>query len=585
LTGTSATPIPMPTSTPQGPQANDDKLHISDKRSPVRKFLSLIAEERKDILFIYVYSVFTALVGLSLPLGIQGIITRISGGLIFESVYVLIGLVIISTVASGVLQIMQIRLVEILQRRIFARTAFNMTLTLLRLRFDALKGSHLPELMNRFFDVITLQKSLPKLLIDLSSAAIQILVGLILLAVYHPFFVLLTLFLGVFLYILFRLTGPEGLRTSIKESTYKYKVAYWLEETARVIRPARLFNHAETIRQTDTLVAQYLSYRDKHFRILITQYAWIVVFKVIVIGGLLILGTLLVADSKITLGQFVASEFIIVGMVTSVEKLIIYMDTIYDLLSGTEKISHVTALYRESETGRATPRYGKDQNGIILDIRNLTASDGSGREVLRNYNAQIMPGRLHVMDVIDQETINVITDVLLSTHEDYSGVVLADGIPIRELDNFEWRHHLALYSGAGDLVAGTLESNMRLIYPDFSYPDLLMWLKRLNAEEVYLKLDLGLETPRLPAGRNLVGFLSETLPLAMRLISSPRLLIVRDNIRFMTPDQKQRMVEVLAAYARQHTVVVFSGDPIWRDTANRVHDLTKPVAPFTEGYA
>ena len=575
----------MPTSTPQGPQANDDKLHISDKRSPVRKFLSLIAEERKDILFIYVYSVFTALVGLSLPLGIQGIITRISGGLIFESVYVLIGLVIISTVASGVLQIMQIRLVEILQRRIFARTAFNMTLTLLRLRFDALKGSHLPELMNRFFDVITLQKSLPKLLIDLSSAAIQILVGLILLAFYHPFFVLLTLFLGVFLYLLFRLTGPEGLRTSIKESTYKYKVAYWLEETARVIRPARLFNHAETIRQTDTLVAQYLSYRDKHFRILITQYAWIVVFKVIVIGGLLILGTLLVADSKITLGQFVASEFIIVGMVTSVEKLIIYMDTIYDLLSGTEKISHVTALYRESETGRATPRYGKDQNGIILDIRNLTASDGSGREVLRNYNAQIMPGRLHVMDVIDQETINVITDVLLSTHEDYSGVVLADGIPIRELDNFEWRHHLALYSGAGDLVAGTLESNMRLIYPDFSYPDLLMWLKRLNAEEVYLKLDLGLETPILPAGRNLVGFLSETLPLAMRLISSPRLLIVRDNIRFMTPDQKQRMVEVLAAYARQHTVVVFSGDPIWRDTANRVHDLTKPVAPFTEGYA
>jgi ABC-type uncharacterized transport system ATPase subunit len=112
-----------------------------------------------------------------------------------------------------------------------------------------------------------------------------------------------------------------------------------------------------------------------------------------------------------------------------------------------------------------------------------------------------------------------------------------------------------------------------------------MWLKRLNAEEVYLKLDLGLETPILPAGRNLVGFLSETLPLAMRLISIPRLLIVRDNIRFMTPDQKQQMVEVLSAYARQHTVVVFSGDPIWRDTANRVHDLTKPVAPITEGSA
>lgn len=574
----------MTTSTPQGPQANDDKHHISDRRSAFRKFMSLLSEERKDILFIYLYSLFTALIGLSLPLGIQAIITRISGGLIFESVYVLIGLVVIGAILSGVLQIMQIRLVEVLQRRIFARTAFQMTLSLLRLRFDALKGSYLPELMNRFFDVLTLQKGLPKLLIDLSAAIIQILVGLILLAFYHPFFILLMLFLGIFLFVLFRLTGQEGLRTSLKESTYKYKVAYWLEETARVVRPARLFNHAETIRQTDALVAQYLEYREKHFKILVTQYAWIVVFKVIVIGGLLIMGTALVVDTKITLGQFVASEFVVLTLVTAVEKLIIYMDTVYDLLSGTEKISHVTALYQESETGRTRPVRNHGQ-GVHLDLRNLTAEDASGRSVLKGYTTRLAPGRLHVMDVLDQETINTLTDILLSTHEDYSGAALADGIPIRELDNFEWRQQVALYSGSTDLIAGTLGSNLSLIQPHYSYPELLLWLRRLGAEEAYLSLERGLETPILPAGRNLEGFLAEMLPLAMRLMAGPRLLIVRDNVRFMTHEQKSRMVTVLEAYARQYTVVVFSGDSVWWEGAGRVHDLDTPVQPSADQHS
>lgn len=546
--------------------------------------MSLLSEERKDILFIYLYSLFTALIGLSLPLGIQAIITRISGGLIFESVYVLIGLVVIGAILSGVLQIMQIRLVEVLQRRIFARTAFQMTLSLLRLRFDALKGSYLPELMNRFFDVLTLQKGLPKLLIDLSAAIIQILVGLILLAFYHPFFILLMLFLGIFLFVLFRLTGQEGLRTSLKESTYKYKVAYWLEETARVVRPARLFNHAETIRQTDALVAQYLEYREKHFKILVTQYAWIVVFKVIVIGGLLIMGTALVVDTKITLGQFVASEFVVLTLVTAVEKLIIYMDTVYDLLSGTEKISHVTALYQESETGRTRPVRNHGQ-GVHLDLRNLTAEDASGRSVLKGYTTRLAPGRLHVMDVLDQETINTLTDILLSTHEDYSGAALADGIPIRELDNFEWRQQVALYSGSTDLIAGTLGSNLSLIQPHYSYPELLLWLRRLGAEEAYLSLERGLETPILPAGRNLEGFLAEMLPLAMRLMAGPRLLIVRDNVRFMTHEQKSRMVTVLEAYARQYTVVVFSGDSVWWEGAGRVHDLDTPVQPSADQHS
>jgi len=571
----------MPIDAPQA-----DKNHLADTRSPRKKLLALLAEDQKDIIFIYIYAIFTALMSLALPLGIQGIVTRISGGLIFESVYVLIGLVVVTTIISGILQVMQIRLVEVLQRRIFARTAFNMTLSLLRLRFDALRGTHLPELMNRFFDVITLQKGLPKLLIDLSAAFVQIVVGLMLLAFYHPLFLFFTLFLVFFVYALFTLTGSEAQKTSLKESTYKYKVAFWLEELARVVRPARLYNPEEAIRQTDEHVAHYLVARQKHFKVLVQQYAWIVVFKVLVVAGLLVLGVELVAQAQISLGQFVASELIVVTIISALEKIIMNMDTIYDLLAGVEKISHVVGLEPETVTGNARlperkPKKGATQAalaGVHIDIRNLTTTDSSGRRVLTGYDAQIAPGRLHVMDVIDQETINVLTDILLSAHEDYTGLALADGIPIRELDNYAWRQNVSLYTGATDLLTGTIESNLRLVSPHGQYAELLVWLRRLGAEEAYLSQPLGLETPILPLGRNLEGMLAEALPLAMRLLAHPRLLIVRDHVRFVTQPQKERFIEILAAYARQHTVVVFSGDNLWNETTRRVHELTTPQA-------
>ncbi len=313
--------------------------------TPLQRLFRLLNTERRDIGFVYLYAIVSGLISLSLPLGIQAVFNLVSGGLVFSSVYVLIGLIIIGVIISGLILIGQQVLVEVLQQRIFVKAAFEFTYRLPRIHPDALTGTYPPELMNRFFDVLTVQKGLPKLLIDLTAAVVQILFGIILLSFYHPVFIgfgLVTILLVVGLLALF---GSSALKTSLSESKYKYKLVGWLEEMAGqlpTLRKADTTN--DLMSHTDEYVAQYILYRNAHFRVLKRFFFSAVAFKTLITGGLLILGTSLVVGREMTLGQFVAAELVIVLITSSVDKLIMGIDVVYDLMTAAEKIGQVTDL-------------------------------------------------------------------------------------------------------------------------------------------------------------------------------------------------------------------------------------------------
>ncbi len=321
----------------------------STQPTSLQRLLRLLGTERRDIGYIYLYAIVTGLLGLSLPLGIQAVFNLVSGGLVFSSVYVLIGLVIVGVLIVGALLVSQLTLVEILQQRIFVKAAFEFTYRLPRIQPDALAAYYPPELMNRFFDVLTIQKGLPKLLIDLTAAGVQIVFGIVLLSIYNPAFLgfgLLTVLLLAGLVLFY---GPRGLKTSLNESKYKYRVVDWLETMARNLPDHRhTTDQREAIDRMDELVAGYLTHRNAHFRILKQLIYNSIAFKTIVTGGLLILGTALVVNRQMSLGQFVAAELVIVLITGSVDKLISGIDTVFDLLTAVEKLATVTDMPLET---------------------------------------------------------------------------------------------------------------------------------------------------------------------------------------------------------------------------------------------
>lgn len=538
--------------------------------SPIKRLLKLLGTERKEILYIFFYAIIIGLIGLVVPLGIQTTVELISGGVFFSSVYVLITLVILGVLLSGALQIIQISLVEFLQRRIFTKASLEFAFRIPRIRVEAIQKSHAPELVNRFFDVMTIQKGLPKLLIDLSSAAIQIFFGLLLISLYHPFFVFFGIFLVGVLFIIFYTTGPRGLKSSIEESKYKYKVAHWLEELARAIHSFKLAGSTDLpIRKTDYNVNNYLKNRKNHFRVLITQFSFIVLFKALITGGLLIMGTLLVVDRQITLGQFVASEIVIILILNAVEKIIMYMDVVYDLLTAVDKVAHVTDLPIERVGGFDFPAISN--KGFSVRTKDLKYKyPASGYYALKGVDLEIKAGETICITGQGNSGKTTLMNILTGMFTDYEGVVTINNFSLRDLDLTHMRDQVAKNISQEDLFDGTILENLTLGKPGTSIHDAVEAVERVGLSDTINALPKGMETPVISGGKGFSKTMIHKLILARCLAKKPKLIVLNDFFITLSKSDKMELLACVTKSQRPCTVIVVSKDPIIMSACDRV---------------
>ena len=277
------------------------------------RFFNLLSLEKRDIFQIFNYAIFTGALALSLPLGIQAIVNLIQGAQISSSWIILVILVTLGVSFTGTLQLMQLRIIETLQQRVFTRASFELSYRFPKLKMNALRNIYPPELANRFFDTLSIQKGFAKILIDVPTALIQIVFALIILSFYHPFFIFFGLGLILLMIFLFQYTVNRGLNTSLEESKHKYRVAHWIQEIARSIVSFKLSSTSDlSMKKTDQYVSKYLNAREAHFRVIKLQYIKLIGFKVAITSGLLIIGGILVLNQQMNIGQFVAAEIIII---------------------------------------------------------------------------------------------------------------------------------------------------------------------------------------------------------------------------------------------------------------------------------
>jgi ABC-type bacteriocin/lantibiotic exporter with double-glycine peptidase domain len=538
--------------------------------SPVRRLFRLLNTERKEIYYILFYAVIVGLVGLVLPLGIQNTVQLISGGVVFSSIYLLIGIVIVGVLLTGALQIVQISLVEFLQRRIFTKASLEFAFRIPRLKLESITKNYAPELINRFFDVINIQKGLPKLLIDLSSSVVQILFGLLLISLYHPFFVFFGIILLVTLVIIFYFTGKRGLDSSIMESKYKYKVVQWLEELGRALQSFKIAGSTDLpIRKTDYNVNNYLKHRKIHFTTLVTQYSFIIVFKAAITGGLLIMGTTLVINREITLGQFVASEIVIILILNAVEKIIMYMDVVYDLLTAVDKVGTVTDLPIERVGGLDFPKV--DVKGFSVRTKNLTYRyQGSDKAIINNVDLDIKPGETICLAGPGSSGKRTLTNILTGMYTSFEGVVTINHLSLRDLDLTHMRDQVAKNISQEGLFDGTILENITLGKTAVSVNDALIALEQVGLSDTINSLKEGLNTPIISGGKGLSTSMAQRIILARCLAKKPKLIVLNDYFNNLSKTDKMELIALLIKPEHPWTMIAVSNDPVVMGACDRI---------------
>lgn len=528
---------------------------------PVERFFKLLAVDRKDILYIYVFAIFAGIINLTVPVGVQAIINFIGGGQFVSSWWILVLVVVSGTLLAGILKIFQFILAEIIQQRLFARSALEFSYRIPRFRLEPLLEKYPPELMNRFFDTLTLQKGLSKILLDFSAAGLEVIFGLLLISFYHSVFVTFSVVLLVVLFFIFYFTGYRGLKTSLKESSYKYEVAHWLEELARTVTTFKQAGQSTLpLQRTDELVSHYIGARRNHFKILLFQYSSAVIFKVLTVGSLLVIGSFLVVNNQINIGQFVAAEIVILLITSSIEKLLASMDTIYDVLTSLEKIGSVTDLPLEDERGLDFHTIDTP-NGMCIEIKDLNYTfPGNNKPSLSHISLAVNAGERVCIAGYSGSGRSTLINILSGYYRDYKGSLTFNGIPLVNINLGSLQQRIGEISELEDLFKGTLYDNIALGLSHVTLQDVKNAVKVAGLESFVNGHPDGYYRPVFPAGRTFSQSVIRKILVARSICHNPSLILLSDNLEALSAGDKNQILDYLFARPQAFSVLAATND-------------------------
>ncbi|MFV8344700.1 peptidase domain-containing ABC transporter [Flavobacterium sp. ZB4P13] len=537
--------------------------------TPLERFYELLKLDKKDVYQIFFYAIFSGLVSLSLPLGIQAITNFIQSGRVSVSWVVLIILVVIGVALVGILSLMQLRITENLQQKIFVRSSFDFAVRFPKIKFEELYNTYPPELANRFFDTMTIQKGISKLIIDFSGAMLQMFFGIILLSLYHPFFIVFGVLLFFLLYIIFKYSYNTGLETSLKESKYKYKVASWLQEMARnnfSFRNENSFDYA--LQKNDNLVNDYLNYREKHFNVIKKQFSQLIVFKMIITASLLSIGGFLVINQQMNIGQFVAAEIIILLVINSVEKIILGLETFYDVLTSVEKIGQVTDKHLEEDSETDITCCNTD---IFLETENLGFKfPDSKNNILTAITLKINQGEKIVIDGKNGSGKTTLIRILSGLLGQTSGSFYINDVTFRKINLKEYRSQISSIIYNETPFEGTILENITFNDKTISDKDLKWAIDAVQLSSFIKTLPKGLDTKIFPEGRQLSSSNAQKILLARSIIHKPKILFYEDPTDTMDQEVANEIIDFINSDINQWTVIVSSKNPYWKTKCNRV---------------
>ncbi len=546
--------------------------------SPWQRFISLLQLDKRDIKQIFYYAIFSGLVALTLPLGIQAIINLIQGAQISSSWIVLVVLVTIGVAFQGALQIMQIRVMESIQQKIFARSSFEFVYRFPKIKTSELYKYYPPELANRFFDTLTVQKGLSKILIGFPTAFLQIIFGLILLSFYHPFFIIYGFLLIFLIYVLFKFTAQKGLDTSLKESKIKYKVAHWIQEVARSLMSFKLSGNTNlAMHRNNQYTEEYLEARENHFRILIFQYLQMIGFKILVTAGLLIIGGLLVLNQQMNIGQFVASEIIILLVLGSVEKLITGLETFYDVLTSLEKIGQVVD--KELEPQKGVNPFETEQD-LCVEVESLGYKNFDGTTILDNINLHIKKtDRIQLKGTSSSgkaALLKILSGILTPT----SGTLYINHNSMKGIWPNKYRCNIGQVLPDQLPFEGTILENITFGNPDIPRDRLNDILHNIGLLPFVKKQAKGLDTILYSGGHDIPHTVSRRIILARAIINNPKLLLLKDPLEHFEAQETMAIVKYLTDEKQPWAIVVSSKNPIWEQSCNGSVEIVKGTLKY-----
>jgi len=539
----------------EAPRTPFHESQPNERLTPLARLWGLLRPEASDLWVVLLFAVVVGILALATPIAVEALVNTVAFGQYLQPVIVLAILLLTFLGFAAAIRGLVVYVVELLQRRFFVRVVEDLAYRLPRTRHESFDRAYGPELVNRFYDVVTVQKAVASMLLDALFLVLQTLIGMAVLAWYHPFLlgfdIVLILLMGFAVFGL----GRGAIGTSIKESKCKYAVGAWLEELARHPTAFRMHGgNRFALERADQLAVNYLDARRQHFRILMRQILFALGLQAVAATVLLGLGGWLVIQGQLTLGQLVAAELIVTVIVGSFAKLGKHMESYYDLMASVDKLGELFDLPIEDHDKLFHLRAGGPAR---ITVRDVSYRYAEGPEILQKLCIELEPGTSVALAGPSGSGKSTVIDLLCGLRRPTSGHIELDGIDLRELRPDSLREHLAV-ARAVEIFEATIDENVHMNRPHISAMDVREALDMVGLLDEVLQLPDGLNTKLITGGPPLSLGQAQRLAIARAIAGQPRLLLIDGSLEAVAGPVLERLITRLTAPDVPWTLLVAS---------------------------
>lgn len=546
-------------------------VHETQGMKPLARLQGLLKPEWSDISIVMVFAFVVGLLMLATPIAVEALVNTVAFGSFLQPVFILALILLTFLTFSAAMRALQTYVAELVQRRLFARVAGDLAFRLPRVETEAADGKYLPELTNRFFDIVTVQKVAAQLLLDGLGLILSAVIGMAVLAFYHPWLLGFDVVMMASIAFITTVLGRGAVNSAIKESKNKYYMASWLEDISRCPTAFRTAGGTDlALERTDRLVHEYLEARQSHFRILMRQIVFALGLQAVASTALLGLGGWLVIDGQLTLGQLVAAELIVTVIVGAFAKLGKHMESFYDLLASVDKLGALFDLPTEHHDGIMEMEASGPARLQLDSVKHRKAVDRSQLHDIVNFRLQ--PGETGAILGTSGSGKSTLLDLIYGLRFPTAGHVTIDGFDPQDLRSDVLRSHVALVRKS-EIFHGTLEENIHLHRASVTSADVRHALEQVGLYDQVLRLPDGFDTRLNGDGAPLSGTQRDLLCLARVLAGRPRLLLIDGLLDSVSDEELETVMEAITAPDRTWTLVLATGRRSIADRCDRVLKL------------
>lgn len=534
----------------------DGSPSSSTPMKPFTRVRHLLRPEWSDIWLVIVFAFVVGLFSLATPIAVEALVNTVAFGRYLQPVIVLSLMLLLFLGLSAAIMTLETFVVEIIQQRLFARIAGDLAHRLPRVSTEETEGKYLPELTNRFFDVMNVQKTSAFLLLDGVTLIMTMGIGMAVLGFYHPFLLGFDVLLLAAIAFMVIVLGRGAVKTAVKESKSKYYMASWLQDVARC--PNTFHNTAGkrlSASRSDRLVHDYLVNRKKHFRVLLRQIIFALGLQAIASTMLLGLGGYLVVTRELTLGQLVAAELIVAFIVGAFAKMGKHFESFYDLLASVDKLGMLFDLPLNAQGGSI---HRDEDRPVTIELDRVTYSRKGKKPSFAPVTLSIAAGSATAISGSSGSGKSTVLDLIYGFRRPTVGVVTVNGLQPSDLQCDDFWNHAEMVRD-GEIFTSSIDENIHVQRTDVSGTEVENALQAVGLSAVINSLPDGLQTPLLSNGAPLATNQVRLLLIARAIAARPNLMLIDGLLDSLSDEEAGKVLDFLLQKHHPWTLVIATG--------------------------